>query len=192
MKIVKELFLILSLTVLFIGFSSFQNRLTSNAELKAEAIKEGGFVNLYKVNADLFRSEQPSKEGVETIKKLGIKTIINLRQTQTDRRILKNIGINAQHLRINTWTISYDDVLEALKLIRDSEKPVLIHCKHGSDRTGCVIAVYRMVYENASKEDAINEFLNKQYGYHETYFPNILRLLNAIDIEKVKKDLNKN
>jgi tyrosine-protein phosphatase SIW14 len=78
-----------------------------------------------------------------------------------------------------------------LKVIIKSEKPVLLHCKHGSDRTGCIVAAYRMAISGWTKEEAIREFREGGFGYHENWYPNILRLINSMDIEQLKKDINK-
>ena len=66
---------------------------------------------------------------------------------------------------------------------------MLVHCKHGSDRTGCVVAAYRMVFNNWSKEDAIQEFKDEKFGYHENMFPNLVNLLESIDVESLKTEV---
>ena len=44
-----------------------------------------------------------------------------------------------------------------MKILRDAPKPILVHCQHGSDRTGAVIALYRILFQNMSKVEAIKE-----------------------------------
>jgi tyrosine-protein phosphatase SIW14 len=66
---------------------------------------------------------------------------------------------------------------------------LLLHCKQGSDRTGYIVAAYRMAVMNWTKEEAIREFKKGGYGYHEAAFPNIVRLLEALDIERLKLDI---
>jgi tyrosine-protein phosphatase SIW14 len=48
------------------------------------------------------------------------------------------------------------------------------------------------VYQDMTRADAITEFKNKKFGFHESVFPNILRLLDSLDIPKLKSDLNAN
>jgi tyrosine-protein phosphatase SIW14 len=67
-----------------------------------------------------------------------------------------------------------DELIEALTLLVKSEKPVLIHCVYGSDRTGTVVAAYRIIFENWSKEKAIQEMLEKKYKIHPI-FDNLIR-----------------
>ncbi|OFX34499.1 MAG: hypothetical protein A2X08_10340 [Bacteroidetes bacterium GWA2_32_17] len=156
----------------------------------ANKIELNGLYNLFKVDDNLFRSEQPNRKDMITLKNYGIKTILNLRHTKTDNCEAKNTNLEIQHITINTWTISYEDIVQSLKTINNSKKPVLIHCLHGSDRTGCIVAAYRMTNCNWTKDEAIKEFKEGGFGYHEKWFPNILELLNNINIEQLKKDVS--
>ena len=155
----------------------------------AQKVQNTSLQNLYKVDDNLFRSEQPNKIGMKELQDLGVKTILNVRNLRNDNCEGKSTDLILRKKRINTWTIKYDEVVSALKIIQESPKPVLIHCKHGSDRTGCVVAAYRMSFQNWTKEDAIYEFKSGGYGYHEDAFKNVLLLLESIDVEKLKNDL---
>ncbi len=59
-------------------------------------------------------------------------------------------------------------IAKALKIMSDPAKqPVFIHCAHGRDRTGLVVALYRMVYQNWSLKDAHDEMISKGHdGIH--------------------------
>jgi protein tyrosine/serine phosphatase len=81
------------------------------------------------------------------------------------------------------------DVVAALRIIRNRKAPILIHCHHGSDRTGLVIAMYKIVFGNMTKEDAVDEMVNGGFGFHEIY-GNILRYINSVNIDNIKKQLN--
>ena len=155
----------------------------------AQKIQSSSFQNLYKVDENLFRSEQPTKMGMKELQDLGVKTILNVRNLRNDNCEGKSSNLILKRKRINTWTIKYDEVVSALRIIQESPKPVLIHCKHGSDRTGCIVAAYRMSIQNWAKEDAIYEFKRGGYGFHEDAFKNVLLLLESIDVEKLKNDL---
>ncbi len=155
----------------------------------SQKVQCADFYNLYEVDKNLFRSEQPTNSGMIGLEKMGIKTVLNLRNILDDKQEAKGTDLKLVHHRINTWTISYDEVVKALKYIKESPKPVLVHCKHGSDRTGCIVASYRMAFMNWTKEEAIREFKMGGYGYHDNAFPNILKLLSKIDIEKLKEEL---
>jgi tyrosine-protein phosphatase SIW14 len=155
----------------------------------AQKMNSACLQNFYKVDERLYRSAQPDAAGMKEAEKLGIGTVLNLRNTCNDKKEAAGTMLLLQEEPINTWTIDYEEVVNALRIILKSEKPVLVHCKHGSDRTGCVVAAYRMVKSGWTKDEAIKEFLEGGYGYHKGWFPNILKLLNKIDIGKLKKDV---
>ncbi|GAK93748.1 protein tyrosine/serine phosphatase [Nonlabens ulvanivorans] len=93
------------------------------------------------------------------------------------------------HLPLQTKKIKESDIIMALKAIVEAPKPLLIHCWHGSDRTGVVVAAYRMVCENWSTEKAIAEFRQKEYGYHERWYPHLIGILENLDTIAVKQEL---
>lgn len=149
------------------------------------------FDNLYMINNDLYRSDQPSGKGMEYLDSIGIQVIINFRHQQTDSKKATGYSNNLIHYPINTNRINANDIYQVLKLIRNSPKPVLIHCKHGSDRTGAIIAAYRMVEQNWTTEKAIEELRQEKYGYHEGWFSNIIELLNTLDSVAIRESLEK-
>ncbi|MHC1778023.1 MAG: dual specificity protein phosphatase family protein [Lentimicrobium sp.] len=155
----------------------------------ADKVELSGFDNLYKVDKDLYRSEQPGNREMALLDSLGIMTIVNLRRFSNDKHEAKGTGLGLQQIKMNASAILYDDIITGMNILLKSEKPVLVHCLHGSDRTGCLVAVYRMVQSGWTREEAIDEFLNGGFGYHEHWFPGILDFLETIDIEKLRKDL---
>ena len=179
-------FKVYRLTFLFCFFICSAN---SQEIFWAKKIILPGLHNLYQVDKDVYRCEQPSKNAMYLLDSLGIKTCINLRQTKTDTKEAKNTHLTLVHIPINAWTISYNDIVLIMNAINMAKKPALIHCKHGADRTGCVIAIYRIINCNWTREEAIKEFREGGFGYHEKSFQNILRLLQKIDIEKLKQDI---
>ena len=58
-----------------------------------------------------------------------------------------------------------EQLIEALRIIKNRKAPIVIHCHHGSDRTGAVCALYRVVFQNVSKEDAIHEMTEGGFGF---------------------------
>jgi protein tyrosine/serine phosphatase len=154
----------------------------------AKKIEAKQLHNLYKVDEVLYRSEQPSAAAMQELEQMGIKTVLNLRNAKNDPQP-KMVNLKWVHVRINTWTISYDDLVKSLREIEKAEKPVLVHCKHGSDRTGAVVAAWDILKHNYTKEQAVEELRHGGYHFHEKYFKNIIRLLNALDVDQLKKDL---
>jgi len=161
------------------------------AQLKnMKKVESKHFKRLYKISANLYRSEQPNKKGFKEIDTMGIKTILNLRRLRNNKKKAKNFNFNLVHYPVRTKLLNEDDIIYALSVIQNSQQPVLLHCWHGSDRTGTIIAAYRMVVDNWSRTEAIEEFQNNALGHHHRMYPNLLVLLKNLNIEKLKKKLN--
>ncbi len=122
-------------------------------QLQVEALELGGCSNLYKVNDRLYRGAQPEAEGFKELKKLGVKTVLNLRASHSDSELLEDAGLDYVHIEMQPWDVEYDEVKQALQIIMDeSKQPVFVHCKHGADRTGVVIAAWRLTADGWTKE----------------------------------------
>ena len=158
----------------------------SRPETWARPIEAKNLKNFYKLDEHVYRSAQPDEEGFEYLKTLGIKNILNLRDYHKDAPRSKNPGMNLYRVEMDAGKIRTSDVAAALRFINQSEGPVLIHCWHGSDRTGTISALYRIVFQNWSKEEAIDELMHGGFGYHAIY-KNIPEFIRQVDIKEIKK-----
>lgn len=180
----------LLLIIFIVGLPALAVELNRPSEW-AVPIKLPGVCNLYKINDTLYRSEQPSKRGMKNLKKMGIKTIINLRAFHSDADEIRGTGLLEEELSVKTWHIEDEDVIRVLRIIRKIENgPFLIHCQHGADRTGVMSAMYRIVEQGWSKDEAIREMVDGGYGFHAMW-SNIIHYVKNVDIEKIKRELVK-
>ncbi len=145
--------------------------------------------NFYALDGKVFRSEQPNRKSFAQLEKFGIKEVLNLRQFHTDNDEAEKTNIKLHHIKMNAGDIKPEQLVQALRTIKNSNGPILIHCWHGSDRTGIVSACYRIVFQNWSKPMAIQELSEGGYGYHGKIYPNIITTINALDITSIKKQL---
>lgn len=154
----------------------------------AQPVKLGDVQNLFKVSDVLYRSEQPTAEGFKNIKKLGIKTVVNLRAFHTDSPLLRDTGLEYEHIYMKSWHVEKDDAVKFLKIVTDPKKtPVLVHCQHGADRTGTMCAVYRLAVQGWSKDEALKEMTDGGFGFHEIW-ANLPEWIKNVDIEKIKRE----
>ena len=150
--------------------------------------------NFHKVNENIFRSGQPDDDEFESLCTFNnIRSVLNLRENNSDKKIIDTINkrhyapaVTLYEIPLDTGKISEADLYKLLTVIRDAPKPLLIHCWHGSDRTGCAVAASRIVFENWNVEDAIAELMKREYGHHKRIYPNIPALLRKADWEKIK------
>jgi protein tyrosine/serine phosphatase len=147
-------------------------------------------MNLHRVTPTFYRGEQFKKSEVPELQKLGIRAVVNLRNNHSDAAALAGAGIKEIRVRINTWDIDDRHVIVALAAIRRAEAagPVLLHCQHGADRTGLVSAMYRVVFQDWTREAALDELINGGYGYHSIW-TNIPRYIKNADVEKIRKNV---
>lgn len=153
----------------------------------AVKIEKPGLPNFYRLSDCLYRSAQPTEAGFAELKRVGIKTVINLRAFHSDKRLMAGLGIKQEQIHFNTWHPEEEDIVRFLKLVTNTNTaPVLVHCQHGADRTGTMIAIYRMAIEGWSKEDALKEMTGDQFGFHKMW-GNLIRYINSLDIDALKK-----
>ena len=129
-----------------------------------------GVPNLHKVADGLYRSAQPTAEGMTNIVALGIKTVVNLRDNHSDSDEIGDLPLKARRIEIFTANMKDKYVDEFLSIVDDTNAvPILVHCQHGADRTGTMCAMYRILREGWTADDAIDEMKNGGFGYHSVW-----------------------
>jgi len=154
----------------------------------AEALSAPGTSNSYKVSDSLYRSAQPTAEGFRSLKDLGIATVVNLRSFNSDRKEIGSTGLAYEHIYMKAWHPERKEIVRFLQIVTDPRRqPVLVHCQHGSDRTGAMTAVYRIVVEGWSKKDAVAEMTSEQFGFHRVW-ANLPKWIEKLDIEAIRTE----
>ncbi len=145
--------------------------------------------NLYQMSPTLYRSSLPDGGALPLLSKLRIGTVITF-LPESDKRWLSTPGIEQVQLPYRTNHVDDSDILRALRAVQAAEAkgPVLMHCKHGSDRTGLVAAMYRVVVQGWSKEDALNEMTEGGFG-DSHHFKDGVRYMMQADVEKLRTAL---
>lgn len=156
----------------------------------AVPIEMNGLPNLYKVSDEVYRSAQPESGGFASAESLGIRTVLSVRLTSLDTILAESepTSMTLVHIPLVPIYFSNEDILGAMKAFERAEKPILVHCLHGSDRTGLIVALYRIIYQNWSKEDAVREMTSDLFGFHSA-FGNIPEYIESLDIESFKSQL---
>ncbi|XVO87542.1 dual specificity protein phosphatase family protein [Pseudomonas palleroniana] len=149
----------------------------------------GDQFNLHQMTPTLYRSALPDSSAVPVLEKLKIGTVINF-LPESDASWLKSTDIKQVQLTYRTNHVDDTDVLTALRAIQQAQAngPVLMHCKHGSDRTGLMAAMYRVVVQGWSKEDALNEMTLGGFGTSNGFKDGVRYMMKA-DIDKLRTAL---
>jgi tyrosine-protein phosphatase SIW14 len=137
--------------------------------------------NFHRVNAELYRGGQPAAGGYLRLASLGIKTIISLRDAD-ERAAVEERGARAAGLRYFNIPLdslgrpSVEKIERVLSIINAPEnQPVFVHCKRGADRTGTVIACYRISQDGWTSERAKAEANRYGLGFWEVGMKSFIR-----------------
>ena len=153
----------------------------------AERIELPGVPNLHKVSANLYRGAQPTAEGMKQLEKLGVKTVVNLRSSRSDRDEIEDTALTYEHISMTTWNPDDEDIIRFLQITTDAGRtPVFVHCRHGADRTGTVSAIYRIAIERWSKDEAIEEMTKGGFGYHRIW-KNLVDYIRQLDVDTMMR-----
>ncbi len=147
--------------------------------------------NYYKTNSKIYRGSQPNLKEIIFLQKDGINSILNLRSLHSDKNEIRDVKINEFRIKMKAGKIQVDDIISGLKIMTTkSNLPIYVHCWHGSDRTGAMIASYRIVIEGWTKEKAIKEMINDQFGFHSMFSDKIIPILESLDVNLIRKELH--
>jgi protein tyrosine/serine phosphatase len=144
-------------------------------------VSAGAYLGLLQVNAnfhvviphELYRSAQltPAEIAVYT-KRYGIRTIVNLRGESEGSEWYEDEVVAARGLGIahDDFRMSAEQMLSLAKarqlvaLLAKAEKPILIHCKSGADRSGLAAALYLAAVKKEGEEEAGRQ-ISFRYGH---------------------------
>ncbi len=126
--------------------------------------------NFRQVTSWLYRGGQPDPISLHDLKEMGIKTIVCLRwgrrlRNEEEKSVLA-LGMAFESIPMHyLWPPGRKACQGFLDIVDNLEKhPIFLHCLHGSDRTGLMVAIYRMAREGWSAEEAYQEM--RQCGFH--------------------------
>lgn len=117
--------------------------------------------NFEKVSDGVYRSNHPDHKRFEAYAAMGIRTVLNLRGVAKQPHYLFEAE-SCERLGLTLVTISMsarqapkaDQLIKVIDAFETIERPFLMHCKSGADRTGLVAALYLMVQEGEPVEVA--------------------------------------
>jgi len=154
----------------------------------AQPVNTTSIHNIHIITGKVFRSEEPEQDQFVELKELGIITIVSLCTDYIDRTYFNNLGLKVYQVPIRARSFDNQEIIAALKVLNDAPKPMLIYCKQGTDWTGVVIAMYRVLFESWCKEDAIMEMETGGYNY-EGKNNNISNYIKEADVDFLKQEI---
>ena len=166
--------IVASISLLAIVNSAAQSLQSSTAQsLQAPATNlQVSIKNFGKVNDRYYRGSQPGAVQFAELKRLGVKTIIDLRKDRVDEssQWARDAGLQYLHIPLTTKRPATEEqTVDFLRIVNDPANwPVYVHCKGGRHRTGEMTAIYRITNESWTAEQAYDEM--KKYDFENGFF----------------------
>lgn len=152
---VKRLLLILLSFAMVCGSGASELRADAPLRFEVKAIQASGLENVFQVTRNVFSGGSPQgDEGFETLRKLGIRTIITVDGAQPD--LARAQGMRYVHLPHGYDGISRETQLKLVKAMEVVEGPVYVHCHHGKHRGPAAAAVICMGKMGWTPDEALN------------------------------------
>lgn len=160
------------LSIVCFNLPPTQAQTTSNSvDYKTPHKKIEDLPNFHVVHPFLYRGGEPSKKGLEQLHEKGIKTLIDLRAssaiTKSEEATADSLGMKYINLPMSAKAPTEAQLATYLKTVRearDKNEPVFLHCAHGSDRTGCLVGIWRVTEDGYSYPQAYSEMRKYWFG----------------------------
>src|SRR5437660_5683403 len=155
---------------------SFHRRLTLALLVFSLPVFAGsapGIKNFDKVDDHVYRGAQPSDEGFKYLAKLGVKSIVDLREaddrSEAERRTVAAAGMTYINVPMTGLTPPTEaEITKILALLEDTTSgPVFVHCKRGADRTGAVIAAYHIDHDKWENDKALKDAMSHSMSFFQ-------------------------
>ena len=128
--------------------------------------------NFAKVNEHYFRGSQPDQEQFAQLKRLGIKTVIDLREDykKAEETWVRDLGMQFFRIPLKTRVAATaEQTTYFLNIVNDPKNwPVYVHCKGGRHRTGAMTGIYRITHDGWTADQVWEEM--KKYDFESGIF----------------------
>lgn len=157
-------------------FAEFISTIYDICSFKVQDIYLGniGIKNFHKVTQKLYRGAKPKEEDIKNLKSFGITQIIDLRcdykKSSKDFKEISNMGMKIIQINMSPFKKPTKNQIEQfIKAVDNNDGATFVHCTFGKERTGTMVACYRMEKEGISFEEAFEDM--KEKGYRNLLFP---------------------
>lgn len=130
--------------------------------------------HFFKVDDGLMRGQQPTDKGFEQLKGMGVKSVVylhfNKKQAAHEKAVVEGLGMSFTHIPMS-WIMppKQAQIEQWLNItMSEAQRPVFVHCQHGKDRTGAMVAIYRMAHDKWAYDKARAEM--KERGFRSILF----------------------
>jgi tyrosine-protein phosphatase SIW14 len=136
--------------------------------------------NFQKVDDTLYRGAQPTAQGFRLLAQMGIHSILDLRaeggRSTLEGKLVRSLGMKYINLPLAGYQApTAKQIADVLAVLQDANlAPVFVHCRRGADRTGTMIALYRIAHDRWSNQKALNEAKGMRMAARERLMENLI------------------
>ncbi len=147
-----------------------------------------GIKNFYQVDEHVYRGAQPTDEGFQYLSKIGVKTVIDLREaderSKAEEAAVTVAGMKYINVPMTGLTPpTVEEITKILGILEDGGiGSVFVHCKRGADRTGAVIASYRIDHDHWDNDRALSEAMKRGMSYFQFPRQKYIRAYRPLNI----------
>lgn len=135
------------------------------------AVRENvpGIKDFARLTPNVWRGHAPDEQGLQALKRMGVKTIIDFRTSDEHEALLDDPEINYVRLAFKATDPPSPEIVDMFleAVTNPANQPVFFHCRYGRDRTGAMAALYRIRVQGWQPEKAVNEM--KHFGFRSIY-----------------------
>ena len=136
-----------------------------------------GAPNFGKLNAQIWRSGQPTREGYQSLAKMGLKTVVNLREEFPQDKDLLPEGVRYVYIPIKDQHAPTDaQAKQFIEVASNPENwPLLVHCHAGEGRAGVMSALVRHSLDGWDHDRIMEEVGNFRRNFSTASMPSCQR-----------------
>jgi protein tyrosine phosphatase (PTP) superfamily phosphohydrolase (DUF442 family) len=149
----------------------------------------------------LWRGSRPDKEGAAWLIQQGVRTIVNLELLHDDQQTFEQVRLDKKgrylidYYRIRDWEplpaiakgLTDDYVAKFLAIVQAAPKPVYVHCRSGENRTGLMVAAYRVIVEGENNDGAIEAAIHEMERHRGFWFKADASYISGLTLERREK-----
>ncbi|HUE02820.1 MAG TPA: tyrosine-protein phosphatase [Bryobacteraceae bacterium] len=151
------------------------------------AVTPQSLTNFQAVEESLYRGAQPGDKGFRELAKMGIHTVVDLRgggsRATKEGELVTSLGMHYVNIPLSGYSAPTQEQVSKLFAILENQKdgPVFVHCRRGADRTGTILALYRIQYDHWQNQKALDEAKTMKMASSERLMRNLILSYRPVD-----------